>query len=115
MHTAKERRRSTRIEARFLVEWDAGEFLAPAEAADVSPHGLFIETPRAVAIGQLVRVRLHVPDGGAPIECYSWIRWRRDAGAVGMGLQLFAMSEQERERWTAYYMHCYWRAQRQAA
>ena len=107
-----ERRRSTRIPARFLVEWDAGEFFAPAEAADVSPHGLAIETQRAGQIAQLIRVRLYLPDGDEPLECYAWIRWQ--ARGV-MGLQLFAMSDTERNRWTAYYLACYRQHVRQAA
>jgi hypothetical protein len=110
-----ERRRSTRIAARFLVEWDAGEFFAPAEAADVSPHGLFIETTRKAQLAQLVRVRLYVPDGGAPMECYAWIRWSKDGEGSGMGLQLFAMSDTERMRWSNFYMQCYRMSRLQAA
>jgi PilZ domain-containing protein len=107
-----ERRRSTRIEARFLVEWDSGEFFAPAEAADVSPHGLCIETTRTGQVAQLVRVRLYLPDGQEPLECYAWIRWQREGQ---MGLQLFAMSEAERNRWTGFYLDCYRQSHRQAA
>src|ERR1043166_5475388 len=107
-----ERRRSTRIGARFLVEWDAGDFFAPAEASDISPHGLAIDTTRPGQVSQLIRVRLYLPDGDAPLECYSWIRWQK-GGA--MGLQLFAMSDAERTRWTAYYLDCYRREHRQAA
>jgi hypothetical protein len=107
-----ERRRSTRVPARFLVEWDAGEFFAPAEAADVSPHGLAIETPRPGQVAQLIRIRLHLPDCEAPLECYAWIRWQRDGL---MGLQLFAMSEAERNRWASFYLDCYRQVHRQAA
>jgi PilZ domain len=110
-----ERRRSTRIAARFLVEWDAGEFFAPAEAADVSPQGLFIETARLGQVAQLVRVRLHIPDGEPALECYAWIRWQRGDEMPGMGLQLFAMSDAERNRWGAFYMDCYRRRQLKAA
>ena len=48
-----ERRRSTRIGARFLVEWDAGDFFAPAEASDISPHGLAVDSRGDIYVGEV--------------------------------------------------------------
>jgi len=102
----REQRRTERIDVRFMAEFGLGQIQFPCECRDVSLHGLFIETRRAAPVGSLVRLRLYVPDGAEPFECYGWVRFCDVVKAGGMGIELFAMSYAETTRWGAYYYRC---------
>lgn len=102
----RDSRRSERIRAKFIAEWITAQGDVPGEVVNVSLHGLFFETRRTSQTGQLIRLRLYVPDGRQPIECFAWVRFCDAVRAGGMGIELFAMSHEERERWNAYYHAC---------
>jgi hypothetical protein len=104
----RDRRRSNRIELNFIVEWGPAQPTTPGEVADISIHGLFIRSARVVPIGHLVKLRMHLPDDAAkPFECFAWVRFSgvTTRGTKGMGLELFALSTNDRARWTMNYHH----------
>ncbi|HJZ87699.1 MAG TPA: PilZ domain-containing protein [Polyangia bacterium] len=110
----REQRRTERIQARFLVEFGPTEPCFPGEVRDVSLHGLFVQTRRQSTVGSLIRLRLYVPDGDTPFDCYAWVRFCDIKRSGGMGLELFAMSYAESTRWGTYYYRCVAAGRKQA-
>src|SRR5688500_15658478 len=110
MHT--QRRRSERTEAHFLVAGFQGPlgFDVPGEATKIALHGLFFKIAREARVGQLVRMKMHLQDGQPALEWYAFVRHCQPG--QGMGLELFAMTERERERWIRYYYGCLANARR---
>lgn len=107
MRHTHERRRHARVQARFLAEWDANGAFVPSEVVEISPFGVFIETLRTAVPGQLIQLSLYVPDGRPAIECYGWVKHCGGADRHGIGVELFAMWERDRERWNEYYVRCF--------
>jgi hypothetical protein len=69
--------------------------------------GFFIAVPEALPVGELIRMRVWVPDGRPePMDCFGWVRFWDAEGGSGAGVQLYAVSREVRERWSAYYGEC---------
>jgi uncharacterized protein (TIGR02266 family) len=78
-----ERRRAPRVRLRapLAVRFSSEKEFVLEHAADLSAGGVFIRTDSPPAVGTEVRVRLELPDGGAPLEADGVVVHRVDAGA----------------------------------
>lgn len=99
------KRRSSRVPSEFLIEWvrDRGAYDVPGEVTDIALHGLFVRIGRLAGVGQLVRLRLHIPDGERPMECFAWVRYCDIVKTGGWGIELFALPQKDRDRWSIYF------------
>ena len=71
------RRDGQRIDLRLRVRYSADESRGEAEASDVSPHGLRLESDRALPLG--ARLQLHVDAGdGPPTPVTAQVMWCRE-------------------------------------
>jgi Tfp pilus assembly protein PilZ len=76
MTKSNERRDGPRIDLRLRVRYSAGDAAGEAEASDVSPKGLRLESEIAVATG--TELKLHVDAGEAEeLEAVGYVTWCR--------------------------------------
>lgn len=68
--------------------------------------GFFIQICEDVPLGELVRLEVELPDGAAPLACFGWVRSCDITTAGGAGVQLFALSREQHDRWVGYYQNC---------
>lgn len=57
-------RQEDRIPASVRVTFEARGRAYAAYTKDVSPHGVFLKSPRPFTLGTRLRLRIHLPDGG---------------------------------------------------
>lgn len=76
MTKSTERRDGPRIDLRLRVRYNAGDAAGEAEASDVSPKGLRLESDKPVATG--TELKLHVDAGEAEeLEAIGYVTWCR--------------------------------------
>lgn len=75
----------------------------PGRVLNINLSGFFIAISEPVPGGELVRLELGIPDGEPPMACFGWVRYADVAGSGGAGVQLFAQTREQHDRWVAYY------------
>lgn len=73
------------------------------QVLNLNLSGFFIAIHEAVPAGELVKLELAIPDGEPPLACFGWLRAADIAGAGGAGVQLFAQTREQHDRWVSYY------------
>jgi len=95
--TRLEKRVSTRVPIRVLVEYEAVEDFLADYTSNVSLGGMFIQTREPLDIGTRFRLRFRLPDRAKPVETYGTVRWVIPQGSgpgvvPGMGIQFDALT-----------------------
>jgi hypothetical protein len=99
MTKASERRDGPRIDLRLRVRYEAGETTGEAEASDVSPRGLRLESDKPVPAG--TALKMHVDAGEAEeLEANGYITWCRPR-ASPTGKQLYDLGVSFESDWLA--------------
>ena len=92
---------------RFAVELDVDVHTAhnfyEGLVRDMGVAGVFVATHHEHAVGELIELSIHLPDGGEPIAVIGEVRWTRaysEASEVepGMGLLFRSLSAGDQER-----------------
>ena len=80
-----------------------GKRQVPGRVLNINLSGFFIALTEALPVTELVRLELALPDGEPPLACFGWVR-SGDVGANGgAGVQLFAQTREQHDRWVSYY------------
>jgi hypothetical protein len=98
----------TFVANRFQVTVVTGSGDVTGETAHISLDGLVatFHSRTKLPIGQLLRLRVALPDGGQhPLECFGWVP---KSAAVNTaqgthGIQFYALPKNDGQRWTSYY------------
>jgi hypothetical protein len=97
------RRKSVRVRVSFQGAVLLGRREVSGRVLNINLSGFFIALADAVPDGELVRLELALPDGEPPMSCFGWVRSCDVAGSGGAGVQLFAQTREQHDRWVAYY------------
>jgi uncharacterized protein (TIGR02266 family) len=97
-----ERRDRVRCEVHIDIDGESGHDSFSGVTRDLSQAGAFIATERALAVGTLVQLRLHLPASSQPSRCVGEVRWQRAADPTkdepqGLGLR-FVLLEPDARR-----------------
>ena len=103
MTTHDSRRKSVRVRVSFKGAVLLGKHRVPGRVLNINLSGFFIAIAEPAPDGELVRLELAIPDGDPPMECFGWVRSCDVAGAGGAGVQLFAQTREQHDRWVAFY------------
>jgi hypothetical protein len=97
----KEQRRSQRYRHELIVEMHDKRGLRRLHAVDVARHGVFLVTDEPPRERHLVQLTLHLPGGAirAAASVTRTIAHARDDQPAGAGLQFFALSDDDKQRW----------------
>jgi hypothetical protein len=99
MTKASERRDGPRIDLRLRVRYEAGEHSGEAEASDVSPRGLRLESDKPVPAG--TALKMHVDAGEVEeLEANGFITWCRPRNSP-TGKQLYDLGVSFESDWLA--------------
>jgi hypothetical protein len=97
----REQRRSQRHPCRLSVAVTRGKEVTHARTADVSRHGMFLQTEEPPPERLLLKFVMQMPDG--PLEATGFVTRRVTDGArVGAGVQFFALASQAKARWDTF-------------
>jgi hypothetical protein len=104
-----EKRKFERFPARLEVEIRTRGRGQICPSADVSRHGMYLTTPNPPHERQLLILRIPVPDDQPPIDVMASVVRRHSPGVgggnerpAGMGINFFALTEENKNRWEAY-------------
>lgn len=103
-----DRRGAERVEVRAAVTMTSDSNLYVGFMADLSEGGVFIATHELLPMGEVVDLRLELPDGGDPIEVTAEVRWQRPVSDAandmmpGFGARFVDMSDDDRARLEAF-------------
>ncbi|MEL6184220.1 MAG: TIGR02266 family protein, partial [Myxococcota bacterium] len=75
--TLDENRRAERLSAELKVDYRAKGSFVTDYSANVSRRGVFIQTSHPLPVGEKVRLRLQLPEGGAPFALDGVVKWVR--------------------------------------
>lgn len=103
MTTHDSRRKSLRVRVSFKGTVLLGKREVSGRVLNINLSGFFIAVSEPLPDGELVRLEMSIPDGEAPMACFGWVRSCDVAGSGGCGVQLFAMTREQHDRWVAYY------------
>jgi hypothetical protein len=101
--TDDSRRKSFRIHVSLQGTIVLGRRRVSGRILNINLSGFFIAIGEALPVGELVKLELEVPDGQEPMGCFGWVRSCDLERAAGAGVQLFAMTREQHDRWVAYY------------
>jgi hypothetical protein len=79
-------RRAPRVPVRVAVELRDRQAAIRAESEDLGPRGLQVVSPRALAPGRVVDVRLHCAGVGEVVHAQARVVWARAAAPARLGL-----------------------------
>ncbi|ACY18915.1 TIGR02266 family protein [Haliangium ochraceum] len=82
-----EKRRETRTPVVLRVDYDGPDELVFDYTDNLSSRGVFLKTARSFAIGDRVRLMLSFPGLLEPIGLEGTVRWTRDEGEAGVGVE----------------------------
>jgi hypothetical protein len=101
--THDSRRKSVRVRVSFKGAVLLGRRSIPGRVLNINLSGFFIAISDPAPEGELVRLELEIPDGEPPMTCFGWVRSCDLVRAGGAGVQLFAQTREQHDRWVAYY------------
>jgi hypothetical protein len=92
-----ERRKSPRISKELVVHLRKATAIEARKqyTRNISGGGAFIEDPRDLQPGDLVDLRLTVPEGN--LDIVGVVRWRRDEEPRGVGVDFLRAASDDRE------------------
>ena len=95
---ADERRRSVRIEKFLEVKYWTNRHSVSAHTADISEHGVFIDTRSPLAPGTVIALSIHLSDdpSDAPVMGTGTVIWTDPM--MGMGIDFLEVSPEDRDR-----------------
>jgi Tfp pilus assembly protein PilZ len=103
---SREKRRHDRYRIQLPVELSVGKKVSRGETVDVSFGGLFVRTEDPPPVRQLVKLELRAPpkDERLALMAMAVFVGPPDpaSGMSGVGLQLFGLDPEVRERWEAF-------------
>ncbi|HET8725676.1 MAG TPA: PilZ domain-containing protein [Anaeromyxobacteraceae bacterium] len=108
MHSARhrEQRRDRRFRYQMPVTWVRGGREVPLLSGDVSFRGLFLRTDDPPPLRQLVQLRLRLPPGNEELAVHAMAVFAvapgAGDGAPGVGVQLYALGDEARQRWERF-------------
>jgi hypothetical protein len=86
------------------VVWKRGERRVSCQAGDFNLHGLFLQTDESTVPGSLLQLRVTLPEG--TIDMFVTARFvGRTVSGHGIGVEIFIISDEDRELWTRHYHH----------
>ncbi len=96
-------RKDSRLPAELKVDYRSGGHFVTDYSANVSRHGLFIQTSHPLPVGEKVRIRLQLPDGEAPFALDGVVKWTagvrdRDRHPPGMGVEFVDIPDEVRKQ-----------------
>jgi len=99
----RDRRNNTRVESRFLVEYETVEDFLIDYTSNMSIGGLFIRTREPLPVGTRFKMRFRVEGHLDPVEVMGQVCWIQQVGGPGplqpgMGVQFTEMAEQDLTR-----------------
>jgi type IV pilus assembly protein PilZ len=100
--TDVEKRISTRVPIRVLVEYQSIDDFLADYTSNLSLGGMFIQTQQPLDLGTRFRLRLRVPGRPRPVETFGTVRWVvPDDGTPGvipgMGVQFDDLSPSDKK------------------
>ena len=75
----------------------------PGRVLNINLSGFFIALTETLPVTELVRLELVLPDGEPPLACFGWVRSCDVGASGGAGVQLFAQTREQHDRWVSYY------------
>jgi len=94
----RERRKAKRHPLEITIEVSIGRDLLFQATRDVSRDGAFLLRAIPYEVGTKAKLKILLPDGGAPIECKGEVANVPDTAEVGMGLKFLDISAQDQRR-----------------
>ncbi len=94
----RERRQAKRHPLEITIEISIGKDLIFQATRDVSRTGAFLERAIPYEVGTKARLKLLLPDGGAPVVCSGEVVNIPDSTEVGMGLKFLDIAEADQRR-----------------
>jgi uncharacterized protein (TIGR02266 family) len=101
MESGIERRTDDRAEGMVKVEFEDSSL---GFADDLTPGGVFIRTPNPMELGEQFLLKLHMSDGGTPIEVACKVIWTNKYGQEsqylrrGMGVKFLNLADDVQRR-----------------
>ena len=89
----KDTRRSHRVDLEVDVSFESEHNFYTGFGENISSGGLFVATHALRIVGSTLRIKFHLPNVADPIEADGVVRWVREVGEVGMGVQFVQLSE----------------------
>ncbi len=100
-----DRRRDRRIPYRLRAVFCTARRDFPGEIEDVSYRGLLVRTDAPLSVRQLVRLRIALPPDGHELNTMGMVTRcvaRNGGASPGVGIQFYAVSQEQRERWNRF-------------
>ena len=102
-------RKSPRVSVSLDVFVQTVDGDVPCETRDASYHGVFIVRPHPLPLRKLIRFRTRIPDTDEELQMLGLVAHTVNATEAaergrdpGMGIQLFSLGRQTRDRWRDY-------------
>ncbi len=92
------RRMTDRVEASFWVERSEGDALTFQRAGNLSPGGLYLESPLPLPRGSVMMLEFQLPGDSAPIRCGGEVRSVKSGDNPGMNIQFFELEDDAVQR-----------------
>lgn len=94
----KERRQAKRHPLEITIEISIGKDMIFQATRDLSRTGAFLERAIPYKVGTKAKLKILLPDGGAPIVCKGEVVNVPDHADVGMGLKFLDITEADQRR-----------------
>src|SRR5262245_24430613 len=91
--------RSSRVDLEVEITFESEHNFYTGFTQNISGGGLFVSTPMPRPIGavMVVRFRLATADDTIDIETEAIVRWVREIGVTGMGVQFLHLADEHRK------------------
>jgi len=97
-----DRRRSPRVPCDLPVEWRRGWRVVIAHARDLDADGFFMATAHNIALNTAMDLVVTLPSDQITVVGLARYQGVTRHGR-GVGVAMLAISDEDREKWTAYY------------
>jgi uncharacterized protein (TIGR02266 family) len=93
-----------RVPLLMPVDYDGRELLLQSRIANISQHGVFISTPKPLAVGTPLELRFQVPGERELMVCKGVVRWSRGSPqatrpvsgkSLGMGVEFVGLTRKQ--------------------
>lgn len=97
------RREHSRFAVEFDISMSSEHNFYRGLAENMSEGGVFIATHLRKAVGELLELTIHLPDGAGPIHVHGEVRWVREYmedghSPPGLGVQFSSLADSEQAR-----------------
>lgn len=102
MTDMKSQRRTERVPAALPLRWKRRKGDLKVLGADINAHGLFLLAREVAEVGTLLHLEVELPE--QTISMFVTVRFVQSGSLrSGMGVQIFAIGEEEKVLWIDFY------------